>query len=466
MRLKYLPDVSACVLALLAPLAAANAPEQVFMHVAPAVVVLDIANADGTAIEQSSGVVTGAGQVLTSCQVVRKDKNLQVRHSGNTFKATLQHTDLERDLCQLRVPRLQSQSATLGTTQRLRVGQRVYAVGAPTGQELVLSEGLITSLRPHEGAQYIHTSAAISLSSRGGGLFDDQGRLLGITTSQVIEGRNFNFALPVEWIGELPQRAKAAPGAAKKGGLDRLNRSIALEKRGSWQGLLKLSQQWVKSEPRSTVAWFSLGAAHAGLKQYDQAIRAYRESLRIQPEYADAWYNLGVAYANLKQHAQAMHAYREALHIQPEGAEAWRNLGTAYGGVKQHDQAVHADREPLRLQPEFADAWYSLGNAYYDLKQYDQAIQAYRESLRLRPGNANTWYNLGTAYDEIKQYEQAIQAYQEALRIQPQYAMAWYDLGRAYYFQGERDKVREIYQTLRKLDPARADKYFNALILP
>ena len=464
---KYLAHAAGLVFALVSSLAAADAPEQVLLQVAPSIVVVDISDIYGKPIEQRSGVVTDVGQVITICQGIQKDRNLQVWQAGSAFKAKLRYVDTARDLCQLSVPRLRAPPTILGTTQGLKVGQRVYAVGASKDQEPDLNEGLISSLRPYEGAQYIHTSAVISPSSRGGGLFDDQGKLVGIATSESIEGRNANFALPVDWIRELPIAAKATRAVPKKeSGLDRLNRSIALEKKGSWQGLLKLSQQWTKSEPGNTVAWFNLGVAQAGLKQYDRAIRAYRESIRIRPEYADAWYNLGVAYFNLKQHAQGMHAYQEALRIQPEGAEAWRTLGAVYSGLKQPDQAVHAYREPARIQPESADAWYNLGNAYYDLQQYDQAVQAYRESLRIRPENANAWYNLGVTYDELKQQEQAIRAYQEALRIQPRYAMAWYDLGRIYYFQGERDKVREIYQTLRKIDPARADQYFNALILP
>ncbi len=378
------------------------------MQVSPSVVVIDILDAKGKSIGQGSGVVIGAGQVITNCHVAQGGKSLQVRQSGKTFKATLQYADPDRDLCQLSVPDLQAASITLGTAKKLRVGQRVYAIGAPQGLELTLSEGLISSLRPYEDSQYIQTSAAISPGSSGGGLFDDQGRLIGITTFYLDEGQNLNFALPVDWISELPKRAQtapvvekkvqAAPPVAKKSGLDWLNRAIALEQKEDWRGLLKLLQQWVKNQPENAVAWFGLGIAYGGLKQYDQAVQAYREALRIQPEHANAWNN--------------------------------------------------------------------LGNAYHDLKQYDQAVQAYREALRIQPEHADAWNNLGVAYRNLKQYDQAIQALREALRIQPEDAKAWYNLGLTYYFQGRSDKVREIYQTLRKLDPAMAEEYFNTLILP
>ena len=485
MTFQYLRHVlvAGFVLGFLSPLAArANTPEQIFVQVSPSVVVVDIFDAKGKSIGQGSGVVTfnftgiggglnltaiGAGsEVITNCHVAQKGESLKVRQLGKTFKATLQYADPDRDLCQLSVPDLQAPPVTLGTANKLRVGQRVYAIGAPKGLELTLSEGLISSLRPYEGSQYIQTSAAISPGSSGGGLLDDQGRLVGITTFQFIEGQNLNFALPVDWIGELPKRAQSAPVVAKKGGLDLLNRAIALEQKQDWRGMLKLSQRWVESEPRSLGAWFNLGRAYFGLEQHDQAVQSYREVLRIQPEFASAWFFLGATYGNLKQYDQAIQAYREGLRIDPENASGWSLLGNTYGNLKQYDQAIQAYREALRIQPENASTWFLLGLTYNALKQYDRAIQAYQEALRIQPEYALAWKNLGVAYSDLKQYDRAIQAYREALRIDPENASAWFLLGFAYAFQGQHDKVREIYQTLRKLDPASAEKYFNTFILP
>ena len=401
MMFKYFCPVNAAgfTLALLSSLAAANTPEQIFVLVSPSVVVVDIFDAKGKSIGQGSGVVIGAGQVITNCHVTQEGKSLQVRQSGKIFKATLQYADPDRDLCQLSVPDLQAPPVALGTAKKLRVGQRVYAIGAPKGLELTLSEGLISSLRPYEGSQYIQTSAAISPGSSGGGLFDEQGRLVGITSFQFIEGQNLNFALPVDWIAELPKRAQTtASKAAKKGGLDWFNRTVALVQKEDWQGLLTLSQQWVKSEPGNPITWFGLGLAYYNLNQYKQAIHAYREALRIEPEDADTWNLLGYVYNDLKQYDQAIQAYREALRIQPEDADTWDSLGNAYANLEQYDQAIHAYREALRIRPEKAATWYNLGVTYSKLEQYDQAIQAYQEALRIRPEKAATWYNLGIAY--------------------------------------------------------------------
>ncbi len=257
-------------------------------------------------------------------------------------------------------PDLQATPITLGTAKKLTVGQRVYAIGAPKGLELTLSEGLVSSLHPYEGSLYIQTSAAISPGSSGGGLFDDQGRLIGITTFYLAEGQGLNFALPVDWISELPKRAQTAPPVAKKGELDWFNRTAgALAEKEDWRGLQKLSQQWVKSEHENAMAWYSLGIAYNQLKQYDQAIQAYRELLRIRPEDADTWHILGTIYNVLKQYNQAIQAYREALRIQPEDADAWFNLGVAYYFLGQRDKVREIYQTLRKLDPALAERYFN-----------------------------------------------------------------------------------------------------------
>jgi len=95
---------------------------------------------------------------------------------------------------------------TRRASSSLAVGERVYAIGAPEGLELTLSEGVISGLRDFDGAHVIQTSAPVSPGSSGGGLFDAHGHLIGITTFSMKEGQNLNFALPTEWVDALVKR--------------------------------------------------------------------------------------------------------------------------------------------------------------------------------------------------------------------------------------------------------------------
>ena len=75
-------------------------------------------------------------------------------------------------------------------------------MGAPKGLELSLSDGLVAQLRGGP-PPFIRTTAAISPGSSGGGLFDREGQLVGLTTLYIEGEQSLNFAMPVEWIGEI-----------------------------------------------------------------------------------------------------------------------------------------------------------------------------------------------------------------------------------------------------------------------
>ena len=94
----------------------------------------------------------------------------------------------------------------------VRTGQRVYAIGAPLGLELTISEGIVSSLREVENGKVIQTTAPVSPGSSGGGLFNAEGQLIGIVTFQTRSGQNLNFAVPADWISEMRARA---PGGTR-----------------------------------------------------------------------------------------------------------------------------------------------------------------------------------------------------------------------------------------------------------
>jgi S1-C subfamily serine protease len=201
---------------LLAASAQALTPAEVFEKVSPSVWAVRPLDASGRPINYGSGVVVGPARVVTNCHVLVRGKAVQVRRESDKaqFEATLEHADPERDLCLLSVKGLVAPAVQIAPLASARVGQRAYTIGNPEGLSLTLAEGLISGLRPEDPRlPPIQTSAPISPGSSGGGLFDELGRLVGITTAAVPGRRrlaqNLNFAMPAEWIAEVPERAAA-----------------------------------------------------------------------------------------------------------------------------------------------------------------------------------------------------------------------------------------------------------------
>jgi Flp pilus assembly protein TadD len=404
-------------------------PGQVFDKVEDSVVVVKTLDASGKVKVQGSGVLISSGRVATNCHVVGGGASYLVGRGKQLVSATLYAEDGDKDICLLDVKGIEGKPAQLGKAAGLKVGDPVYAVGAPKGLELSLSDGIVAQLRGGP-PPLIQTTAAISPGSSGGGLFDGEGRLVGLTTLYVEGGQNLNFAMPAEWIAEIkPGRKPAAEG---HGRTEWVKRAIALEDLENWQGLLDWNRKWTESEPKDAYAWYFLGVAYGNLNRYNEAIEAYRQSLRINPEAASAWNNLGFSYGNLNRYNEAIEAYWQSLRIDPEYAMAWNNLGRAYANFNRYNEAIEAIRQALRINPEYAMAWNNLGNAYGMLGRYNEAIEAIRQ----------------------------------ALRINPEFAMAWSNLAITYSLSGNKTAALGAVRELRRLDPAEADRLFNLIVPP
>lgn len=206
----------AALVALATPPAAAMTPAEVFAQVAASVWRVQTLDADGLLLGQGSAVVVAPGQLVTNCHVLAKARRVQLRHEGraDAVPARLVLWDVQRDLCQLEAQGLPAPAVALAPKLGAAVGQPAYAIGHPKGLDLTMSAGLVSSFRHNAAGQLVllQTSAAISGGSSGGGLFNEQGELLGLTTIASVSGdaQNLNFAIPADWIRDLPRRHTAA----------------------------------------------------------------------------------------------------------------------------------------------------------------------------------------------------------------------------------------------------------------
>lgn len=420
--------------------AQAKSATEIFESASGSVVVVYGNDVKGQHKSLGSGVVLPGGAVVTNCHVIEKSDRFVVKHQQREYPAILKHADHDRDVCSLSVEGLKTPAAQLGTTKTVKVGQRVYAIGAPQGLELTLSEGIVSSLREVEGGQYIQTSAPISPGSSGGGLFDEEGRLIGLPTFYLADGQQLNFAVPVEWVKELPQRQVVAK-KTKIATLAWLNKAVELENKADWPALTRHAQNWTKSSPDAPLAWYVLGTAYRRAEQPNKAIEAYRQALRIYPGFAEAWYFVGLTHMVVNQASSAIEALQQAVRIKPEYVEAWNMLGNAYGVLSQPDKGIVAQQQALRIDPTSAEAWFGIGLNYYAAGQPGKAIESFRQVLGINPEDGSAWIKLGLAYHKTKQYPKAIDAYKEALRINPESAEAWFFLADAYIKTAEITKA-------------------------
>jgi|GEM_PF-1217940 len=182
--------------------------EEIYALRAPSIALITVFSPTGAPVSMGSGVMIAPEVLITNCHVTRSGMQYKARIGKQLLAATVIMADEEYDLCRLSVPGANAPVVALGSTDNLRIGQKVFAIGAPLGLDLTISDGIVSALRPLPSGKVIQTTAPISPGSSGGGLFDAAGKLVGINTFNVQDGQaqNLNFAVPADWINTMSTR--------------------------------------------------------------------------------------------------------------------------------------------------------------------------------------------------------------------------------------------------------------------
>lgn len=153
------------------------------------------------------------GHIVTNFHVIQGANKLQVTLADRTtWPATLVGYAAEKDLAVLKIeaPREKLIPIQVGTSEALRVGQAVYAIGNPFGLDQTLTTGVVSALgREIESVagvpirDVIQSDAAINPGNSGGPLLDSSGRLIGVNTaiySPSGASAGIGFSIPVDAV--------------------------------------------------------------------------------------------------------------------------------------------------------------------------------------------------------------------------------------------------------------------------
>jgi hypothetical protein len=166
--------------------------EQVFDKASAAVYKVDAGDRLGSAVAISER------ELLTNCHVVKDKARVTIAHDKERQSADVVSVNEQADRCVLRTESALPKWVAVRPYDDIKVGERAVTIGSPQGLELTVAEGIVSSKRTLDGRRLVQTTAAISQGSSGGGLFDVEGHLLGITTFYLKVGQNLNFAVAAE----------------------------------------------------------------------------------------------------------------------------------------------------------------------------------------------------------------------------------------------------------------------------
>ena len=160
-------------------------------------------------------IITTNGLIVTNKHVV---SDVNAKYSAAIDKEVVEIVNIYRDpvtdLAIVKVNKINLKPATLGDSDKIKVGQSVIAIGTVLGEfRLTVTKGVVSGLgrgivanNPFEGSErldnVIQTDAAINLGNSGGPLFNLKGEVIGVNVAVSSGAQSIGFALPINLVKE------------------------------------------------------------------------------------------------------------------------------------------------------------------------------------------------------------------------------------------------------------------------
>ncbi|MBM3285260.1 MAG: tetratricopeptide repeat protein [Candidatus Aminicenantes bacterium] len=386
----------------------------------------------------AKGVGFGVGQdtIATCYHLVSQAREVEgINVKGKKMKVEgIVSFDRNLDVAILKIKGKIGQ-VTLGNSDELQPGARIFALGANEAGDIVVSEGTLRNLHRLDAKQsLIEPSLSVPEGFTGGPLLNVEGKAVGIVRILEKTGR---VAIPVNSWKSLPQTGKVTA----------FKDFTPEDYLGGFEGA------------------YLAGRALALIDDLGNAQRYLEKAVKLNPQTVEAHATLATIYANQRNYSSAVSAFNKVVELDPNRAEAHFGLGNIYFRMQRWNEAIASLEKAVSLKPDYKEAHFTIGNACEELRDFEKAARAYERYLETKPESTWAGYlRLGLSRIELGQFDLAVAALEAALKEQPQDIKVNYSLAEAYQKAGQLEKAEATYANLAALNPADAVTYYSAVV--
>ena len=208
----------------------------------------------------------------------------------------------------------------------------------------------------------------------------------------------------------------------------------------------------LKLDPEDFEIWVSLAETYGEVGKLDEQHQALEKALEINSEDHNIWRKLGSFYYYVKKnYNKALEALDESIKIDPNKGTTWALLGHVYREMGENKRAIKLYKKAIEIEPNNPRYRKDLGLTYYKTKDYKNAIITFKSALDKNPKDGSLWNHLGGSYSIVRDYGNAIKAFEQSLKCYYKNIIVWNNLVRIYIILEKYEKVIELCENIFKI---------------
>lgn len=194
----------------------------------------------------------------------------------------------------------------------------------------------------------------------------------------------------------------------------------AYEKAGQLEKAEEVYNNLAQINPAEARSYYTQALRiYNGAGKFDKAIGPAKKIVELEPKNEMNVYNLGLMYFQLKNYNEAIAAFKQCLAIKADVPNAWFQIGSAYLNEKMYKEAIDAFKKFTAMSPDEPGGWLSMGVCYMYLKNFEGALEPMKKAVDLKPDNANAQFNLAIVYINLKDNLSAREIYKKLVTLDP-----------------------------------------------
>ena len=176
-------------------------------------------------------------------------------------------------------------------------------------------------------------------------------------------------------------------------------------------------KEYIDKNPYSEIAWHQSGRLYYGLKDYDNAIRAFEFATYIDDEFIGAFMEKGKSLERLKRYDEAIESYNRTIELDDPTSYALLRIGKCYEKLGNKVQALKYFNKTVHEDPLLDKGWIAITDFYVRQKNYQKALFFVNKALAIDNENHLYWKRYATINKAMNFFEEAEVGYRKAVEF-------------------------------------------------